>query len=68
MPFAAVCGNPLSDAKGHGSMLVAQEGGGGGTFTFGVAGGGRLAQTTASGFAGGGMEALILYRHFATIV
>jgi hypothetical protein len=29
MPVAAVCGNPLSDAKGHGSMLVAQEGGGG---------------------------------------
>jgi hypothetical protein len=25
MPVAAVCGNPLSDAKGHGSMLVAQE-------------------------------------------
>jgi hypothetical protein len=25
MPVAAVCGNPLSDSQGHGSMLVAQE-------------------------------------------
>ena len=25
MPVAAVCGNPLSEAQGHGSMLVAQE-------------------------------------------
>jgi hypothetical protein len=28
MPVAAVCGNPLSDAKRHGFMLVVQEGGG----------------------------------------
>ena len=25
MPVAAVCGNPLSDAKEHGFMLVVQE-------------------------------------------